>query len=517
MEVTPLSRLHDQNNIGRNADRREEDQMLRDQIQRQKMLLELGQIITSEMNLDALFEVIMDQTNQFMSTERCSVFMFDAEKDQLWTLVSTDLKKNEVRIPADYGVAGWVFQNKTPLIINDAYSDPRFFPDVDKKTGFRTRNILCIPLINRKKECIGTLQTLNKKIGDFTEEDQELLTSASHYTAIALENAKLYEDLKVLDKAKERVINHLSHELKTPLAIMTSVLNRIHRKLKDAEITGLDNTFDRGRRNLNRLLELQAKIDDIINQKPVDEKEKVLDIIQSASDMVWELSETHNKQYTAMLKILSERLESLFISDEIRSEEIHLNEFLNELCDRALRSLRPRDLNIIRHFGEDLRLFIDRNVLDKVCEGLLKNAIENTPDGGTIEITANRQNNEIQIVFHDYGVGITPQNQQMIFGGFFHTQDTALYSSKKPYEFNAGGSGSDLLRLKCLSERFEFSVEFESTRCRFIPEDSDLCPGKISECKFIKKESECLTSGESTFSIKFFSLLALARTHAQRK
>jgi hypothetical protein len=91
----------------------------------------------------------------------------------------------------------------------------------------------------------------------------------------------------------------------------------------------------------------------------------------------------------------------------------------------------------------------------------------------------------------------------MIFGGFFHTQDTGLYSSKRPYEFNAGGSGSDLLRIKCLSERHMFSVGFESTRCKFIPEDEDICQGRIAECRFVANESECFSSGESRFFVKF--------------
>ena len=85
----------------------------------------------------------------------------------------------------------------------------------------------------------------------------------------------------------------------------------------------------------------------------------------------------------------------------------------------------------------------------------------------------------------------------------FHTQDTDLYSSKRHYEFNAGGSGSDLLRLKSFSERFGFSVDFGSTRCRFIPTDGDRCPGRISACHFITNKSECFSSGGSTFSIEF--------------
>jgi GAF domain-containing protein len=249
--------------IKRSNGRRIEDRMVRDQIQRHKMLFKLGQIITSEMNLDALFKLIMVQTSQFMKTETCSVFMHDSINEQLWSLVSTDLGKNEIRFPTSHGVAGWVFQYKTPLFVNDPYDDPRFLAEIDKKTGFRTRNILCVPLINRRYKCIGTLQTLNKKERDFNEQDLELLTSASYYVVIALENDKLYEDLKGLDKAKERFISHLSHELRTPLAVITDTLNRIRKRCKDDNLAGLEKTLDRSERNVERLLNLQEKIDDI--------------------------------------------------------------------------------------------------------------------------------------------------------------------------------------------------------------------------------------------------------------
>jgi len=153
---------------------------LNKKIDRLKMLLELGQIITSEINLDALFELIIRQTNEFMYTEQCSVFLYDSASEELWSLVSTDQKKNEIRIPVNQGIAGWVFQNKTSALTNEAYTDPRFLSEIDRKTGFRTRNILCVPLINREKKCIGTIQTLNKNMGDFTEQDEELLVSASY-------------------------------------------------------------------------------------------------------------------------------------------------------------------------------------------------------------------------------------------------------------------------------------------------------------------------------------------------
>lgn len=180
----------------RSIGRRREDKLLRHRIRKLNQLFVVCQCITSEMNLHALFEVIMEQTNQIMGTQRSTVFLYDHKCGELWSLVATGMKKNEIRIPSDSGVAGWVFQHNTPLIINDAYSDPRFYSGVDKISGFRTRNILCVPLINREGHCIGTLEALNKTGHDFNDEDIEWLASISQYVAIALENSIIYEELK---------------------------------------------------------------------------------------------------------------------------------------------------------------------------------------------------------------------------------------------------------------------------------------------------------------------------------
>ena len=115
-----------------------EVKILKRQLQQHKMLLELDRVIVSEMDMHVLFKVIMDQTRRFMGAEKCSVFIFDPEKNELWSRVSTDLKSNEIRFPAHTGIAGWVFQNRKPLIINDAYSDSRFYPEVDRKTHFKS-------------------------------------------------------------------------------------------------------------------------------------------------------------------------------------------------------------------------------------------------------------------------------------------------------------------------------------------------------------------------------------------
>jgi class 3 adenylate cyclase/putative methionine-R-sulfoxide reductase with GAF domain len=196
----------DRRNEKRGIGRRKEDRVVRDHNNRYKQLFNVGQIITSEMNMDTLFEVIMDQTNQIMDTERSSVFLNDADNNELWSLVATGMGKNEIRIKSDSGIAGWVFQRKTPLVINDVYSDRRFFSVIDSKSGFRTVNILCIPIINRSGQCIGVLQTLNKRSGDFEDRDIELLESITHYVAIALENSRLFEDVKTYSNELEATL-----------------------------------------------------------------------------------------------------------------------------------------------------------------------------------------------------------------------------------------------------------------------------------------------------------------------
>jgi class 3 adenylate cyclase/putative methionine-R-sulfoxide reductase with GAF domain len=195
--------------LKRSIGRREEDLFLKNRYRRFKQILQLGQIITSEMNMDRLFELIIAETNRIMETERSSVFLYDGETDELWSLIATGMALHRIRIKADAGIAGAVFQNRTSLIINDAYNDDRFHSDVDKQSGFQTRNILCIPIINRQDECIGVLEILNRISGLFNDDDIALLDAISHYVAIALENSKLYEEIKEYSEELKSTLIHL--------------------------------------------------------------------------------------------------------------------------------------------------------------------------------------------------------------------------------------------------------------------------------------------------------------------
>jgi len=483
--------------------RRESDRVMVTQFQRYRNTLHVGQVITSEIDKKILLEVIIHQTNEVMGSERSTVFIYDKKTDELWSEVGVGVKKKEIRIPSGYGVAGWVFKNRSPVIVNDAYNDPRFYAAVDKKSGFRTNNIICIPLVNWGGTCIGALQSLNKSSGDFDEEDKEVLFSISNYVTIALENMRLFEELKSLNDARERAIHHLSHELKTPLALIASIFDRFPEKLQAQNDSQLTKRIKRGQRNVQRLIDLQEKIDDILNSRYREEKEGIARIILSAASFVEDAEDGSPGNMASFISHILKRIESAYHVDEIRPEQVVLDAFMNRICKEAVPLMEDRDLEITRQLEKGLSVTMDSKVLQKVFCGLLRNAIENTPDEGKIDIRILDKKNEVCVVFQDYGIGITPPNQRLIFGGFFHTQDTMMYSSKKPYKFNAGGSGSDLLRIKTLSDRYGFAVGFESTRCCFIPNDTDECAGRISACPFVAAKSDCFASGGSLFYVTF--------------
>ena len=114
------------------------------------------------------------------------------------------------------GVAGWVFEHRMPAIINDAYKDSRFFRGVDDMTGFRTRNLICTPMIDNNGKCLGTIQSLNKKNGDFTTDELELLDVTARLVAAALNKNRGYDEILTTNITCGKMGNKSSIELAIP-------------------------------------------------------------------------------------------------------------------------------------------------------------------------------------------------------------------------------------------------------------------------------------------------------------
>lgn len=158
-------------------------------------LLEVTNTLSSVINLETLLFKIMDVVRINLHADRCTVFILDKEKNELWSKVAMGLKQ-EIRFPADKGIAGFVATSGETLNIPDAYADYRFNPEVDKKTGYKTKNMLTMPMRDKRNEVIGVFQVLNRESGSFTKEDEELLSAISSIAAGALENALLYEEIR---------------------------------------------------------------------------------------------------------------------------------------------------------------------------------------------------------------------------------------------------------------------------------------------------------------------------------
>ncbi len=178
-------------------------------IQPYRLGMELSQLFDLESDIDTALSVSMTNLNQFMDSERSSIFLFQPMKDQLTIFSSLDLGKNEIRIPKSLGVAGWVFEHRKPAIVYNAYEDSRFCKEVDLMTGFHTRNLICTPLIDCREHCLGTLQSLNKKNGDFTTEDLELLNFIARMVAVAINNSKRYSEILITNEARKRLIKQI--------------------------------------------------------------------------------------------------------------------------------------------------------------------------------------------------------------------------------------------------------------------------------------------------------------------
>ena len=171
--------------------------------EKEMQFLDIVSDVTAEIELGSLLQRVMVEATRMLNADRSTLFLNDEKTDELFSRVAMGDGIGEIRLPNSAGIAGAVFQSRETVNIPYAYADLRFNPEFDKQTGYFTRSILCVPITNKDGKCIGCTQALNKKGGGFTDEDESRLKAFTQQVAIALENAKLFEDV-----AKERAYNH---------------------------------------------------------------------------------------------------------------------------------------------------------------------------------------------------------------------------------------------------------------------------------------------------------------------
>ncbi|MEK7384518.1 MAG: HD domain-containing phosphohydrolase [Elusimicrobiota bacterium] len=163
---------------------------------RQSLLARFGRMIAAETHLDGLLTIIAEEVRNILTADRCSVFVVDPYKGELWTKIALGMEEKILRIPLGQGIAGFVAKTGSAVNIRDAYKDTRFAQDLDRITGYQTRTVLAVPLRGRDGKALGVFEVLNKSKGAFTEEDEGLLRILATMAASFIENATLYEDLR---------------------------------------------------------------------------------------------------------------------------------------------------------------------------------------------------------------------------------------------------------------------------------------------------------------------------------
>jgi len=180
-------------------------------------LVKIGRSITALTDINVLMKLIAEETKIAIQADRCTVFLYDKEKNEIWSKVALGMNSEEIRFPADKGLAGYVVKTGETVNIADAYNDERFNKDVDSKTGYKTKTVLCMPIKNNNKEIMGAFQVLNKLDGVFTKGDEDLLDAIGGSASIALENAQLFEQQKKLYKEQKQLFESFIDTLATSI------------------------------------------------------------------------------------------------------------------------------------------------------------------------------------------------------------------------------------------------------------------------------------------------------------
>ena len=397
-------------------------------VKRLQALQEISVLLNSTLDTREVLERALESAVEFLRAEASSIFLRDPVTEELVFYAITGEKKSVLegfRVPKGQGIVGWVVENRKPLLVPDTSKDPRFFSTVDKKFGFQTRTLICVPLIT-KGRVLGALEVVNCRDGShFSEEEIPFLETLGNHVATALDNALLYrelsqahEALKNLDQIKSHVINVVSHELRTPAALIQS----FHELLKSGMIGPLQpkqlqavEKMEAGVRWLNRIITNVTNVA-LLDRHQTQLHVESFDLAAMIRDTVAEMAPLFERRHQQC-------------STEGAEKEVKID----------------GDPSQIRH----------------VLHNLLLNAIRFTPDKGDIRAILELFESEVRVAVCENGIGIPKKDFDRIFDQFLHAQKSMSHSSGT-IEFNSSGLGLGLTIAKRIIEMHRGRIWVES-------------------------------------------------------
>lgn len=350
-------------------------------------IVKLSQILNSTLHLEPLLQIIIQSATELTDTEACSIMLLDKNTGELRFAAATGDRDNVLKkmlVPLDNSIAGWVIRKNRPLLIRDARKDPRWHSGVDESTDFQTRSLLGVPLKLRDKT-IGVMELVNKK-GDagFNEDDIQIATTLSAQAAIAIENARLldelqqaYRDLSEIERLKNDFVSIASHELRTPLAVILGYATFLRDNLKGKASEQLDVV-------LSSAMRLRALIDDMVNLRHIQTGDLQL-----------------QRSIFSLKALILEAVEEF-----------------SELASGKQQTLTTRFIPP----NDPLNIDADRQRIYLVLANLLSNAIKFTPAKGRIHVQAELKGHRYWVSVIDTGIGIPKSEYERIFNQFYQVE-----------------------------------------------------------------------------------------------
>ncbi len=354
-------------------------------LERFERQLEISRTLSSTLDLPPLLQTIVDVACELTDSEAASILLYDASRDELrFEAVPGEQREDlmDLTVPLEGSVAGWIYSNNEPLVIQNAAKDPRVYRQVDAKLQFQTTSILGVPLRVKDKP-IGVIEAVNKlDQGHYTEDDLSVLQTLAAQASIAIENARLLRklqdanaDLTRLDRMKSDFIAIASHELRTPLGLILGHA-----------------TF----------------LKDLI---PEDYSEQMDTIIRSAmklKELIEDLSTiAHKEQGEA----------------RVRWTAVSMCEVVEAVVNRFEGEAARKNIELGFDVPEeDLFVEGDREKIDLALSNLVRNALVFTNDGGQVGVKCESAGGYVKVLVVDNGIGIPADEIERIFERFYQVE-----------------------------------------------------------------------------------------------
>jgi K+-sensing histidine kinase KdpD len=340
------------------------------QLKKLSTLIEASRSVNSTLDLEKLLGLILDAAVKSTDADRGTVYLIDSIKNELWSKVFGGENMIEIHLPIGKGIAGYVGQTGETINIPDAYNDPRFNPDVDKRSGYRTRNMLCMPMKNKDGKIIGVFQLLNRKAGSFTADDEHFIDAFSAHASIAVENARVAQEMVANERlsAVGRMASTIIHDIKNPMGTLRVYAQVMKKKSGNEEAAKL--------------------ADDMIHQvdRFVNMTQEILDFSRgvSASNI----------------------------------QELEFEQVMSSVLDFIEKDLSKNNVQLVRSTQFEGKVKMDQDKMIRVFYNLASNARDAMPQGGSLVVSTERSNGNVKIEFKDSGSGMPEDVKARIFEPF---------------------------------------------------------------------------------------------------